>query len=216
MRRLIKLLAWGFLLSALIVLVAHWMVQSSAQGRTFNKAEELSGTPRVAVVLGCSRTLPNGNANRFFAKRISAAADLFKSGRSQALIVSGDNGRPDYDEPSMMKEALITAGVPENRIYCDYAGFRTLDSMVRAKAVFGQERIVIVSQHFHNERAVYLAQSRNIDAVGLNAEDPDLTRLTAIKNVVREALARVAAVLDAELLRTQPKFLGPEIKIVEN
>lgn len=116
----------------------------------------------------------------------------------------------------MMKEALITAGVPENRIYCDYAGFRTLDSMVRAKAVFGQERIVIVSQHFHNERAVYLAQSRNIDAVGLNAEDPDLTRLTAIKNVVREALARVAAVLDAELLQTQPKFLGPEIKIVEN
>lgn len=213
MRRLIKLLAWGLFVSLLMILAAHLTVESSAEGRTFAKVEDIVGEPRVAVVLGCSKTLPNGNANRFFPKRISAAAELFKSGRSPAVIVSGDNSRPDYDEPTMMKEALIAAGVPADRIYCDYAGFRTLDSMVRAREIFGQQRIIVVSQRFHNERAIYLARSRGMDAVGFNAKDPDLTRLTAIKNVVREALARVAALIDAHIIRTQPKFLGPQIRI---
>lgn len=213
MRRLIKLLAWGLVVSVVMILAAHVMVEWSAEGRTFTKIEDVVGEPRVAVVLGCSKTLPNGNANRFFPKRISAAVELFKSGRSAALIVSGDNSRPDYDEPTMMKEALVAAGVPADRIYCDYAGFRTLDSMVRAKEIFSQQRIIVVSQRFHNERAIYLARSRGIDALGFNAQDPDLTRLTAIKNVVREALARVAALIDAHVFRTQPRFLGPQIRI---
>lgn len=213
MRRLIKLLAWGLVILVVIVLAAHLIVEASAGGRNFSKIEDIAGEPRVAVVLGCSKTLPNGNANRFFPKRISAAVELFKSGHSPALIVSGDNSRPDYDEPTMMKEALVAAGVPSDRIYCDYAGFRTLDSMVRAKEIFAQQRIYVVSQRFHNERAIYLARSRGIDAVGFNAGDPDLTRLTALKNVVREALARVAALMDAHVFRTQPKLLGPRIKI---
>ena len=213
MRRLFKLFAWGLVISALVVLAAHLIVEASASGRTFDKIADVTGEPRVAVVLGCSKTLPSGNANRFFLKRISAAAELFNSGRCPAIIVSGDNSRQDYDEPTMMKEALIEAGVPADRIYCDYAGFRTLDSMVRAKEIFGQQRIMVVSQRFHNERAIYLARSRGIDAQGFNAKDPDLTRPTAIKNVVREALARVAALADAHILRTEPKYLGPQVKI---
>jgi len=113
-----------------------------------------------------------------------------------------------------MKAALIASGVPEGKIYCDYAGFRTLDSIVRAREVFGQSKIMVVSQRFHNERALYLAGSQNVDAIGFNAADAELSRPTAIKNEIREILARVKAVLDTNVLRTQPKFLGTPVQVV--
>jgi SanA protein len=127
----------------------------------------------VALVLGCSPTVGGGYTNPFFATRIQAAAELFRLGKVDYLLVSGDNRRRDYDEPSAMKEALVAAGVPQNRIYCDYAGRRTLDSVVRAGDVFGQGNIIVVSQEFHNQRAIFIAQHRGIDAIGFNAPDVD-------------------------------------------
>jgi SanA protein len=138
---------------------------------------------------------------------------LHRAGKVKAFIVSGDNGSKEYDEPTAMKEALVARGVPEAAIYCDFAGFRTLDSVVRAKSIFGQSRYIIVSQHFHNERAIFLARQRGLDAVGLDAAD--VSRSFAPTTYLREYLARVQAVLDVTLLQTRPKFDGPPVVITQ-
>ena len=102
--------------------------------------------------------LKNGNNNLYFDYRILAAVELYKAGKIKYILISGDNRKKDYNEPEEMKKALIQKGVPAKFIYLDYAGFRTLDSVVRAKEVFGQNQLTIISQRFHNERAIYLAE----------------------------------------------------------
>lgn len=211
MRRFFKFLAWGFVLSVLIVIACGWLVRSSAHGRTWSNVASVPSGIKTALVLGCSKKLSDGRGNRFFVARIAAAAELYKAGKCKALIVSGDNSVPGYDEPTDMKEALVATGVPAHCIHCDYAGFRTLDSVVRAREIFGQSHIIIVSQRTHNERAIYLAGARGLDAVGFNAREPVLSAPLRLKNQAREVLARVQAVLDIHLLRTQPKFLGPPV-----
>lgn len=174
---------------------------------------DLSTVPKmkVALVLGCAPTV-QGRPNLFFTKRMEAAVRLHQSGKVEALIVSGDNGSKEYDESTAMKDALVKAGIPEKAIYLDYAGFRTLDSVVRAKEVFGQESFVVVSQRFHNERAVFLARQSGIHAVGYDASD--LRGSRGMMTHLREYLARVQAVLDVKLLGTQPKFLGEAVVIL--
>ena len=127
------------------------------------------------------------------------------------LLVSGDNGRKNYDEASGMQQALIAKGVPAKVIFCDYAGFSTLDSVVRAKKVFGENHITIISQEFHNQRAIWLAKQYSIDAIGFNA--PDLNMKHGFYTQLREKLARVSAVIDAKILHRQPKYLGPSVMI---
>jgi SanA protein len=189
---------------------SHQWVKRAAAGRMHRSLETLPETP-VALVLGCSPRSAHGGPNFFFTTRITAAAALYKAGKVRALIVSGDNGSRHYDEPTAMKEALIAAGVPEDRIHCDYAGFRTLDSVVRANAVFGQHRFIIVSQQFHNERALFLARRHGLDAIAFNAQD--VSREIAPLTYIREYFARVQAVLDTILLQRQPKFLGPQVVV---
>lgn len=142
---------------------------------------------------------------------MEAAVRLYQSGKVAALIVSGDNGSKEYDEATAMKDALVRAGIPEKSIYLDYAGFRTLDSVVRAKEVFGQEAFVVVSQRFHNERAIFLARQSGIKAIGYNAAD--LRGRRGLMTHLREYLARVQAVLDVKVLGTQPKFLGKAVVV---
>jgi SanA protein len=162
---------------------------------------------RVGLVLGCSPKLTDGRANLFFARRISAASELFRAGRVHYLLLSGDNSRPDYDEPSEMRRALVRAGVPASRLVLDYAGFRTLDSVMRAKDVFGVSEVIIVSQHFHNERAVYLARAHGLSAFGFDAQSvggPEGLRVE-----LREAVSRIFAMLDVHVFHTKPHFDGP-------
>ena len=127
------------------------------------------------------------------------------------LLVSGDNRKKDYDEATDMKESLIRAGIPANLIYCDFAGFRTLDSVVRAKEVFCQKQVTIISQEFHNQRAIFIAAHYGIDAIGFNADGVDA--YNGFKTKCREQLARVRTLLDVYLFRTSPKFLGERIEI---
>jgi SanA protein len=136
---------------------ATLLVVSTARGRTY---ADLASIPKrdVGLVLGCSRFLPDGRRNRFFDNRIRAASDLYRAGKIDYLVVSGDNHIRGYDEPTDMKESLIEAGVPPERIYCDYAGFRTMDSIVRARKIFGQTAITVISQEFHNQRAIFIAR----------------------------------------------------------
>jgi SanA protein len=210
-RKKIMLLSFTFLLLAgtTVILVAGAMVRHAARGRTYADASEI---PRrdVGLVLGCSRKLSNGRDNLFFQNRIAAAAALYKSEKVGVLIVSGDNRKATYDEPTDMKNALVAAGVPAEKIYCDYAGFRTLDSVVRARHVFGQDSLTIVSQRFHNQRAIYIARKHGIDAIGFDAAEVAFRH--SFKTKCREQFSRVVAVLDI-LIGKRPKFLGEPVII---
>ena len=162
------------------------------------------------MLLGTSKTLPSGYKNYYFYYRIDAAEKLYKSGKIEYIIVSGDNSRKDYNEPEDMKNELINRGIPADKIYEDFAGFRTLDSVVRAKEIFGQNSYIIISQKFHNERAVYLAQKNGIEAFGFNAKD--VNKYAGIKTKIREYLARTKVFVDF-FIGKEPKFGGEKIEI---
>ncbi len=174
---------------------------------------ELTDFPdqKVGVMLGTAPKLSNGQPNLYFTYRVKAAAELYRNKKISYLLVSGDNRKKGYNEPKAMRDALIEAGVPTDRIFLDYAGFRTLDSMIRAREVFGQQSFVVISQAFHNERAVFIARKEGIEAYGFNARDLDVAG--GFKTKLREVAARVKMVLDLYILDTGPKFLGEKIKI---
>jgi SanA protein len=119
------------------------------------------------------------------------------------LLVSGDNHSKNYDEPTDMKNYLVSLGVPKEAITLDYAGFRTFDSMIRAKLIFGLTKFTIVSQEFHNQRALFICDQLGIEAVAFNAKDG----YRGTGSLTREYFAKSKAVLDF-LLGTEPKFLG--------
>lgn len=194
----------GVLFSVGLIFYADHAAIEAAEGKLFDEVAKVPRTD-VALVFGCNKTF-QGRKNLYFKHRIEAAADLWKAGRVKCFIVSGDNHSHDYNEPQDMKDALIEAGVPEAKIVCDYAGLRTLDSVVRAKEIFGVEKVILISQKFHNERAAYLAESVGLEVVGLNAQS--VTGPAARKTDSREKLARVKMWLDVNVLKTDPKFLG--------
>lgn len=165
---------------------------------------------KTGLLLGTGRTLSNGAPNAYFYNRIQAAADLFKSGKIQYIIVSGDNSTKDYNEPEDMQLALMQKGVHHEKIILDHAGFRTLDSVVRAKDIFGQTKLVIISQKFHNERAVFLARKNGMDAFGYNAAD--VNKYAGLKTNLREYFAKAKAYWDL-LFGVEPKFGGEKIVI---
>ena len=161
--------------------------------------------------MGTAPNLVSGYQNYYFTYRIEAATKLYQSGKVTHFILSGDHGRKNYNEPEAMKQALIKNGVPENVIYLDYAGFRTLDSMIRAKEIFGQNEFIVVSQEFHNQRAVYIARQNGINAYGYNAKD--VNKNAGLKTNIREYFARTKVFIDS-FFGIQPKFLGEKIEII--
>jgi SanA protein len=197
-------------LAVVAVIGAGALIRAAARGRTYSNVS-LIPHRRVGVLLGCAQRLSNGRTNLFFSYRVAAAATLFKANKVEYIIVSGDNHVVGYDESTEMKQALVAAGVPAERITCDFAGFRTLDSIIRAKEVFGQTSLTVISQEFHNQRAIYLASHEGIDAIGFNARA--VASAHSFRTSLREQFARVKAVLDVCLLGTRPKFLGPRIEI---
>ncbi len=208
MRCLIWFSAFLFLSIPLWLFGINTWVERASRPWLFAEAERVPHN-RVGLVLGTGPTTVRGRPNPYFVGRIQAAAQLYQAGKVEYLLVSGDNSSPYYDEPTAMREALIALGVPAERIYRDYAGFRTLDSVVRAKEVFGEQRFTIISQRFHNERAVFIARRRGLEAIGFNAPGvPEGWSNTRF----REPLARVQMALDL-LLNRQPKYLGEPIRI---
>ncbi|MCX7783094.1 MAG: YdcF family protein [Meiothermus sp.] len=209
---LFKYLSWSaglLVVSGLLLFGINTWVERSSQPWLFADADQIPHN-RVGLVLGTGPTTVRGRPNPYFVGRIQAAARLYQAGKVDYLLVSGDNSSPYYDEPSAMREALIAQGVPKERIYRDYAGFRTLDSVVRAREVFGEQRFTVISQLFHNQRAVFIARQRGLEAIGYNA--PDAPEGFNSNTRFREPLARVQMVLDL-LLNKQPKYLGAPIRI---
>lgn len=213
MKKLIKNIFKIFLLLfvAGIIFIA-WANYSIKKDTEANVSYQISDVPKMktALLLGTGKTLSNGQPNAYFYNRIQAAADLYKSGKVKYIIVSGNNSQKNYNEPEDMQMALIEYGVPKDSIFLDFAGFRTLDSVVRAKEIFGQNQLIIVSQKFHNERAVFLAKQNGMQAFGYNA--PDVNKYAGLKTNLREYFAKAKAYLDL-LLGVEPKFGGDKVLI---
>lgn len=165
---------------------------------------------KVGLVLGTSKTLNNGTNNAYFFYRIEAAEQLYKSGKINYIIVSGDNSSKSYNEPEDMQNELVVRGIPKTKIFLDFAGLRTLDSVVRAKEIFGQASYIIISQRFHNKRAVFLAQKKGIEAYGFNAQDVSIN--AGFKTNLREYFARVKVFGDL-FFGVEAKFGGSKVVI---
>ena len=163
-----------------------------------------------ALVLGTSKYLANGSRNRYYTDRIKASVKLYNTNKIDYIIVSGDNRNRNYNEPITMYNDLVAAGIPGRKIILDYAGFRTLDSVVRGKEVFGQDKFTIVSQSFHNQRAIYIAHKKGIEAIAFNSDDT--TANIDFKVQMREVAARMLVLLDM-MTAKQPHFLGEKVVI---
>ena len=189
---------------------ASAIVSATTATRCFAELDKIPHS-HAGLLLGCSKNLEGGLENGFFQRRIEAAVKLYRSGKVDLLIVSGDNHTVGYNETRDMHDALKNAGIPEEKLYCDFAGFRTLDSIVRAKEVFGQSSVTIISQRFHNERALFIAMKRGVDAIAFDAGEPET--FNCVRTKIREQFARVRCVLDLYLFNTGPRFLGPKIEV---
>ena len=165
----------------------------------------------VALLLGTSRFTQEGNINPFFRNRINAAALLYYKKKIKHLILSGDNSLSYYNEPQEMRKALLDLGLPDSVITLDYAGFRTYDSVIRCKKVFGQSNVVIITQRFHLHRALFIANAIDIKACGYAAEAVD--RNIEFSTLVREYFARCLVIVDLYILKKTPKFLGKKENI---
>lgn len=192
--------------------LAEWYVASSIKNRIFDHAGEIP-TQAPVLVLGCSPTYMGG-PNGYFYYRMDAALDLWKAGKASSFIVSGDNSSHAYNEPEWMKRELVRRGVPEDKIVCDFAGLRTLDSVVRVKSIFRAPSIIIVSQAFHNERALAIARHYDLEAHALNALDVP-NRNSRMKSWFRERAARVCMMLDLWVWNREPKFMGESVNLPE-
>ncbi len=196
----------------LVVFCNIWVVQET-EPQVYDSLQAIPAN-NVGIILGTSRRLSTTHLNPYFDNRILAAIDLYKSGKIKHILVSGDNQYRSYNEPIEMKKALNALGLPDSVMTLDYAGFRTLDSIARSKLVFGQNKITVISQKFHNYRAIFICNFYGIDAVAYCAQDVTADQSSGVFKVyAREILARVRAVLDLYFINTQPKFLGEPIEI---
>ncbi|MGW1256962.1 SanA/YdcF family protein [Streptomyces sp. NPDC002513] len=189
------------LLCVLALLPATWLYLT-----TGDRLRTTADVPRtqVAVVFGAG--LWDGEPSPYLAHRLDAAARLYRAGRVEVVLVTGDNSRADYDEPDAMRTYLTRHGVPNERIVSDYAGFDTWDSCVRARKIFGVDRAVLISQGFHIRRAVALCQAAGITSYGVGVDDRH--DRTWYYGGTREVFAAGKAALDV-LLQPDPRFLGP-------
>jgi len=210
LKKVLILLVILLVLSFATILWCNYAVDSNARGNLFNDANQIPYN-KVAVVLGTSKLLLNGVINPFFKYRCDAAVKLFKSGKISFILISGDHSVMSYNEPQDMKDELVSQGVPSEKIFLDYAGFRTFDSMIRAREIFGQSQFTVVSQPFHNERALYICHHEGINAVGFNAKDVSSTLNFEVN--VREKIARVKMFIDLFVIPAHPHFLGEKIEI---
>lgn len=208
LRRILGFFIVLALVSLILMAAADAYVRFLAKNRLYETVEAVPAG-RPALVFGTAPYLAPGVDNPYFKARMEAAAALWKSGKVPFIIVSGDNRSRDYNEPQAMQNELVARGVPADRIVRDFAGLRTLDSVVRVKEVFGQTSVIFVTQGFHNERAICLARHHSIDAIGLNSGG-EPAGVAGARNWLRERLARVRMILDLYVFDTGPKHLGPK------
>lgn len=211
-KRIVVMAAVIVAIMAIVPAVCYEIIALKTKDRIYDDLEKLPER-EVGIVLGTGPTTMTGESNSYFLYRIDAAEELYKAGKIKYILISGDNSRKDYSEPDVMKDSLVARGIPEEVIYLDYAGFRTLDSVVRSKKVFEQTTMIVISQQFHNERSLALGDWQGMELIGYNAKETS-SRFHTIRAHIREGFARVKLLLDM-LTNKQPKFLGKPIEIGE-
>ncbi|MCB9033996.1 MAG: YdcF family protein [Chitinophagales bacterium] len=194
-----------------LIIFSSNLVEKASQNKLYNDVNKIPHN-RVGLLLGTCKTLEDKvTINPFWQKRVDATYILWKNKKIDRILISGDNGWYGYNEPHDFRDTLIAMGIPDSVIYCDYAGFRTFDSMVRCKKVFQENKVTVISQAFHNKRAIFIADANDMNVIGFNAKDVALNE--SVFNFFREKLARVKMVLDIYVLKTEPHFLGETIDI---
>lgn len=192
------------ILVSLAMIVTYATVSCNASGRIFNNIEDITEC-KYGMLLATSPITPRGEHNFNFDNRIKAADKLYKAGKIDFIIASGGNytlaHKNGCDEPKAILDSLVARGVPADRIILDYEGTRTLNSIVKAKMVYGLDSLILISQRYHNERAIYLADKYGIHAVGYNAQ-PSKNQCSRIKNTLHEYLARVKMFIDVANMST--------------
>ncbi|WP_312761365.1 ElyC/SanA/YdcF family protein [Epilithonimonas sp.] len=179
-------------LGILLLILANFWVFALTSGRTYTKISKVPSRD-CALVLGTSPKMRSGIANPYFTARMDAVGTLYHHGKIKKIIVSGEKSL-NYDEPAAMKRFLVyTEGVPENIIIEDPKGFNTHKSILRCKNVYGQKNVIIVSQGFHNLRALFFARNNGMNALGFDAQDVSKNE-SFYRNHTREFFARVLAV----------------------
>ncbi|MBM3649947.1 MAG: hypothetical protein FJX11_19375 [Alphaproteobacteria bacterium] len=167
--RLVLIGLFALAAAALAIVLAAWLAERRldrmADARSFDDVAKVPAV-ETALVLGTAPIGPEGGPNVYFVRRLDAAAALWQAGKVRYFIVSGSDG-----EPAAMRAGLVARGVPASTIYLDPAGYRTWDSVRRAREIFGQKRLMVVSQRFHLSRALFLAREIGIEAWGFEARD---------------------------------------------
>ena len=209
--RILRLVLKIIIIFAVSIPIMYLSVSIYSKKYIYDSIEEIPYND-VALVLGTSKYLYNGRVNMYFKFRMDAAYELYKSGKIKFILVSGDNRHRFYNEPKQMRLDLIRLGVDKKHIFLDFAGFRTRDSIIRANKVFNLTNFTIVSQPFHNERAIFIARQKNINAVAYNAHN--VRKLYRIRQFPRELAARVLMIFDI-IFNKPPKFYGDNITIEE-
>jgi len=210
-KKLLKILLSFFVLCIWLIIVSDFLTIYQTQEYIYENPQDIPRN-KVGLVLWTSKYIADGRRNLFYLYRIQAVEELFEAWKIEYVLVSGDNSTQQYNETDSIKEDLVNIWIPVEKIYWDYAGFRTLDSVVRAKEIFGQWEYTIISQKFHLERALYLAQSEGIDAIWYTARDVPVSRAPRVW--IRERLARVKMMIDIAFW-VDPKFGGESIEIGE-
>jgi len=205
---LITLLVIVIIVAGGFAFCAH-LVQQAGRGRVYDRIDEVPAR-EVGLVLGTSKHRPDGGPNPFFLNRIDAAVKLYRAGKVRHLLLSGDNHLNGYNEPVDMRDALVAQGVPAGVVTLDYAGLRTLDSIVRADKIFRLKRFTIISQRDHDDRELLIAKYYGLDTIAYAADDVDFHY--APKAHIHEWFAEIKVVLDLYVLHTKPMYLGkPEV-----
>lgn len=197
-------------LAALILFVGSNLFIMWQGGRHRVAGPSEAPTAEVAIILG-AKVWPGGTPSNMLQDRLLTGIELYRQGRVEKLLLSGDHGRVSYDEVNAMRAFVLDRGVTPEDVFMDHAGFSTYDTMYRARDVFQVRRALVVTQGFHLDRAVYTARALGLDATGVPA---DLhVYQNAGRFAARDWLARCKALVQLHLLRSSPRFLGPAIPI---
>lgn len=210
LRQLLWYCVYGLITLIVLVFLSNFLVSNSHTDELYATIDELPKR-KVGLLLGTSPYTSDNGTNLFFEHRMEAAWQLYEKGKIKFIVVSGDNAHASYNEPREMLRRLLEHGVPRSKIFLDFAGFRTLDSVVRAKEIFGQQSFTIISQRFQNQRALFIAKQKDIDPIAFNASATPVSY--GLKTRVRELFARVKMFYDLYILNAQPRFLGEKITI---
>jgi vancomycin permeability regulator SanA len=204
-----RLLLWLVPLSAIITTLGlNFYVKTVTSSHRYTNPTEVPAQ-RVAIVLGAG-VYPDGTPSPMLSDRITAAVELYKLGRVQKLLMTGDNSSDDYDEVTVMQRYATERGVPVEDVTLDYAGFSTYESCYRAKEIFGVEQAVLVTQSFHLPRAVYTCRQLGVDAIALGTPDWESYRPQTIMYYnLREVISTLKALWEVHVTRPLPTFLGP-------